>query len=407
MNQSIKDGNLNLSSSELKATIPPLKPRILLLSAYDAGSHKRWREQLVFSQPEFEWHVLALSPRFFRWRIRGNALTWLSEPLLKESWDLLLVTSMVDLASIRGFHPNLAHTPALLYMHENQFAYPASDAQHSSVDPQMVNLYSAIAAEAVLFNSDWNRRSFLEGVEKLFRRLPDGIPEGTLERLAAKSRVLPVPIDDHVFRNEGARQNPEDGERLWGSSLESRPCSSPLRIVWAARWEYDKGPDRLLAILQELDRRAVSYQVCVLGESFRKVPEAMTTIQQQFAHRLVQFGYASSRTEYYQWLGSADVILSTALHEFQGLAVLEAVAAGCVPIVPEREVYPELFAPEYLYPDCGDDIPAEAAHAAALIETQAVNGHGERLTVPDVQRFSRGSLTPIYKALLSEAITEL
>ncbi|SHK82197.1 Glycosyl transferases group 1 [Marinobacter antarcticus] len=385
-------------------TSAPRKPRILLLSAYDAGSHRRWREQLVLSQPEFEWHVLSLSPRFFRWRIRGNALTWLNEPLLKESWDLLLVTSMVDLASIRGFHPNLAATPALLYMHENQFAYPASDAQHNSIDPQMVNLYSAIAAEAVLFNSDWNRRSFLDGIEKLFRRLPDGIPEGTLERIAAKSRVLPVPIDDHVLLNEAGRRNPEVGERLWGNGIESWPCSSPLRIVWAARWEYDKGPDRLIAILQELDRRAVNFQVCILGESFRKVPEAMMTIQQQFAHRLVQFGYASSRTEYYEWLESADVILSTALHEFQGLAVLEAVAAGCVPIVPEREVYPELFAPEYLYPDCGDDIPDEAVHAAALIESQAVESHRDRLMVPDVKRFSRRALKPIYKALLSGAI---
>lgn len=357
-------------------------------------------------QPEFDWHVLVLSARFFRWRIRGNALTWLSEPLLKQSWDLLVVTSMVDLASIRGFHPNLAHTPAFLYMHENQFAYPASDAQHNSIDPQMVNLYSAISAEAVLFNSDWNRRSFLEGVEKLFRRLPDGIPEGTLERIAGKSQVLPVPIDEAVFLSGGEGQKIDKGEHLWGNGPESRPGSSALRIVWAARWEYDKGPDRLLAIMQELDRKAINYQVCVLGESFQKVPEAMTRIQQQFSHRLVQFGYASSRTEYYQWLGSADVILSTALHEFQGLAVLEAVAAGCVPIVPEREVYPELFAPEYLYPDGGDDILTEAAYAAALIERQAANSHGERLTVPDVRRFSLGVLSPVYKTLLSEAINK-
>ncbi|WP_417519734.1 tRNA-queuosine alpha-mannosyltransferase domain-containing protein [Marinobacter sp.] len=382
------------------------KRRILLLSAYDAGSHRRWRELLVHSQPDFEWHVLSLSPRFFRWRIRGNALTWLNEPLLKESWDLLLVTSMVDLASIRGFHPNLAATPALLYMHENQFAYPASDDQHSSVDPQVVNLFSAIAANAVVFNSDWNRRSCLDGIEKLFRRLPDGIPEGTLARLAEKSCVLPVPIDDHAFINEAevGPECPEVGERLWGNDQKIRPCSSPLRIVWAARWEYDKGPDRLLAILQELDRRAVNFQVCILGESFRKVPEALVTIREQFSHRLVQFGYAPNRAQYYEWLGSADIILSTALHEFQGLAVLEAVAAGCVPIAPEREVYPELFAPEYLYPDCGDDISAEAVYAAALIENQAADSGQERLPVPGVQRFSRDALVPGYKALLSKTI---
>ena len=254
------------------------KPRILLLSAYDAGSHRRWREQLVLSQPEFEWHVLALSPRFFRWRIRGNALTWLNEPLLKERWDLLLVTSMVDLASVRGFHPNLAHTPALLYMHENQFAYPASDGQHNSIDPQMVNLYSAIAAKAILFNSDWNRRSFLEGIQQLFRRLPDGIPEGTLELIAAKSRVLPVPIDNHVFLSEAERQNPKAGEHLWCNGQKPGSGASPLRIVWAARWEYDKGPDRLLAILQELERRAVNFQVCVLGESFRSHGDYSTAV---------------------------------------------------------------------------------------------------------------------------------
>ncbi|WP_417545704.1 tRNA-queuosine alpha-mannosyltransferase domain-containing protein [Marinobacter sp.] len=181
------------------------KTRILLLSAYDAGSHCRWREQLVHSQP-------------------------------------------------------------------------ASDDQHNSIDPQMVNLYSAIAADSVLFNSDWNRRSFLDGVDALFRRLPDGIPEGTFELLAAKSCVLPVPIDDHVFINNEGCRNPEVGECLWSNGRELRPCSSRLRIVWAARWEYDKGPDRLLAILQELDRRAVNYQVCILGESFRKVPEALVTI---------------------------------------------------------------------------------------------------------------------------------
>jgi glycosyltransferase involved in cell wall biosynthesis len=289
-------------------------------------------------------------------------------------------------------------------MHENQFAYPASKEQHNSIDPQMVNLYAAIAAGEVLFNSDWNRRSFLDGVEQLFRRLPDGIPEGTLELISAKSRVLPVPIDDHVFLSETERQNCEAGERLWLNGQKPGKGALPIRIVWAARWEYDKGPDRLLAILQELERRAVNFQMCVLGESFRSVPVAMATIQQQFAHRLAQFGYTSNRTAYYQWLGSADVILSTALHEFQGLAVLEAVAAGCVPIVPAREVYPELFTAEYLYPDCGEDIPTEAVYAAALIEKQAGDDLNQRLPVPDVKHFSLGALTPAYTSLLSGAI---
>nr|WP_297398399.1 DUF3524 domain-containing protein [uncultured Marinobacter sp.] len=71
-------------------------PRILLLSGYDAASHKRWRDQLTGMFSDYHWHTLALPPRFFRWRIRGNPLTWLNEPALQERWDLVIATSMVD-----------------------------------------------------------------------------------------------------------------------------------------------------------------------------------------------------------------------------------------------------------------------------------------------------------------------
>ncbi|MEE8319458.1 MAG: DUF3524 domain-containing protein, partial [bacterium] len=50
--------------------------RILLLSAYDAGSHRRWREQLAEHLKEHSWTVLSLPPRNFAWRNRGNALSW-------------------------------------------------------------------------------------------------------------------------------------------------------------------------------------------------------------------------------------------------------------------------------------------------------------------------------------------
>lgn len=322
------------------------KPRVLLLSGYDAGSHRRWREQLVASQPDFDWQVLTLPPRFFRWRIRGNPLTWLREPALQQPLDLLLVTSMVDLATLRGVHPQLASTPALLYMHENQFAYPDSGQQHASADPLMVNLYSALAATQVAFNSAWNRDSFLEGVSRFLARLPDGLPPGLIDELRHKSVILPVPIEDRLFRARSRPFNPT--------------CP---HLLWNHRWEYDKGPELLLRLLDELAIRGQDFQLSVVGEQFRHQPEAFADIRHRHAARIVNWGFLETRSDYDRLLAEADFVLSTALHDFQGLSMLEAMASGCIALAPARLAYPEYIPADQLYASLPDD-PAAEAHSA-------------------------------------------
>ena len=136
-------------------------PSIWLLSAYRSDSHAAWADWLVENFTEIHWHKLELPGRHFRWRIRGNPLSWLDK-LPSEIPDLILATSMVDLATLKGLHPHLANIPCIYYFHENQFAYPTSDKQHDSVDPQMVQLYGALCANKLLFNSAYNRDSFKE-----------------------------------------------------------------------------------------------------------------------------------------------------------------------------------------------------------------------------------------------------
>jgi glycosyltransferase involved in cell wall biosynthesis len=326
------------------------KPRLLLLSAYDAGSHRRWRQQLCASQPAFEWDVLALPPRFFRWRIRGNPLTWLNEPALAKPCDLLIATSMVDLASLKSFHPHLARTPCLLYMHENQFAYPVSARQHSSAEPRMVNLYSAIAADRVLFNSAWNQESFLDGARAFLDRMPDGLPDGLISGLRDKSGVLPVPIEDRLFTPSGRQLD-----------------TACPHLLWNHRWEYDKAPDRLLLLLDVLKRMGQDFRLSVVGERFRQAPDAFDRIRECHGDRIVSWGYLAERASYDRLLAQADVVISTALHDFQGLSVLEAMASGCLALAPDRLAYPEYVPGAQRYASYPDNPQAEAESAAQTL----------------------------------------
>ncbi|ALS97803.1 tRNA-queuosine alpha-mannosyltransferase domain-containing protein [Lacimicrobium alkaliphilum] len=320
-------------------------PRILLLSAYDTGSHKHWREQLIQGLPQYQWSVLTLPPRYFRWRIRGNPVSWLNAPELQQDWDLLIVTSMVDLASIKGLHPNLARLPAILYMHENQFAYPQSASQHNSLEPAMVNLYAGLSADKILFNSQFNKNTFMTGVADLLNKMPDEVPEGLVQSLGKKSAILPVAIKDNDF---------------------CPPRQVNLQcphILWNHRWEYDKGPQGLLLFLRQLQASDREFTLSVVGEQFRRQPQEFRYIQTEFKQRLAHFGYLQHPQDYRQLLQQADIVLSTAIHDFQGLAMLEAMAAGCIPLAPKRLAYPEYVPGECLYTSIPQD-PASEAKAA-------------------------------------------
>ncbi len=299
---------------------------ILLLSAYRADSHRAWADWLVRAHPGLEWQRLELPGRHFRWRIRGNPLSWIDR-VPERPPERILATSMVDLATLRGLHPQLANVPAWYYFHENQFAYPVGEQQVKSVEPQIVQLYGALAAQRLLFNSGFNRDTFLDGVEQLLRRMPDEVPAGMRDRLAAKAAVCPVPI----------------------TPIAPAAQRDPRLIVWNHRWEYDKEPDLFADALLELAGAGIDFRLALLGARPRTAPGALERIRNGLADRIVADGRVEA-CEYRALLGRAGIAISTARHEFQGLAMLEAVSAGATPLVPNALCYPEQYPPEYRYP---------------------------------------------------------
>lgn len=365
--------------------------KILLLSAYDTPSHRHWCETLMEHFPQHDWTMLNLPARYFSWRVRGNSLSFAfgerDEPW--QNYDLAIATSMVDLSALRGFVPSLAQIPTLVYFHENQFAYPASQQQHKSIEPQILNIYTALAADKVVFNSEYNRQTFLAGANELLNKMPDQVPAGLLERIDSVSEVLPVPLSS--------------------VSVESyRDNSTPLQVLWNHRWEYDKAPVRLFAALKQALSSGVALELHIVGQQFRQAPsvfaEMESYLQEFYPGVIKHWGFIESPADYQQLLAVCDVVVSTALHDFQGLAVLEAVAAGCIPMLPNRLCYSEWFADSYLYTSF-EDIDREAEELASQLSVLAASkAAGEWPESPSVDRFSMASLCKDYSRLFQQTI---
>ncbi|KEQ17055.1 tRNA-queuosine alpha-mannosyltransferase domain-containing protein [Endozoicomonas numazuensis] len=364
--------------------------KILLLSAYDAMSHAYWRKGLVAAFPEYDWTVLTLPPRYFNWRLRGNSLSWAlgEREVLESGYDLMICTSMTDLSALKGLVPALSSIPTICYFHENQFAYPQADSQHKSVEPKILNLYTALAADQVLFNTAYNRETFFAGVEQLLRKLPDHVPPGVVDQLRERSSVLPVPLPDSVFETHIDAQ-----------------ASQPLQILWNHRWEYDKAPERFFMALTHLKAQGVSFQVHIVGQSFRKIPDVFIKAKESLADELGAWGYIESIEDYRQLLQSCDAVVSSAIHDFQGIAVLEAVAAGCYPLVPDRLAYPELFPQKHRYPSHEQDPAQEARVLAKALSVLALKkASGQPLQAPDVQGLSWHALKPCYQEWIEQLV---
>ena len=358
--------------------------RILLLSAYDAHSHRRWRQGLVAAFPEWQWTVLTLPPRFFSWRVRGNSLSWAfsERETLEQSYDVLIATSMTDLSALKGLVPKLASVPALVYCHENQFAYP-DRRDRQTIEPKVTSLYALLAADRVVFNSAWNRDSFLEGARALLQLMPDAVPDGVVESIADKSCILPVPLEAHWFEKEQVAANTD----------------APFTIVWNHRWEYDKAPERMFNALLALHAAGLDFRVHVVGQQFREQPPVFADMYPRLKNHIGEWGMVKTDTDYQRLLQQSHVVLTTALHEFQGLAVLEAVASGCVPVVPDRLCYPEFIPDTCRYPSFSDDAGRESVAIAEHLQRLCVRYYqGEFPVAPAVHDLSWSCLLPAYRA---------
>lgn len=331
--------------------------RVLALEPYYGGSHKAFLDSWA-ARSAHTWTILGLPPYKWKWRMRHSAITFadaVRERLRAgEAWDVVWASDMLNLAEFRGLAPPPVGTlPSVLYFHENQLTYPVRQEAERDLHFGFTNITAALAADQVWFNSDFHRTEFLAAVEGLVARMPNHRPAGAPAAILNRSAVWPPGIEE--------------------CPAVARRAPGRLHILSVARWEYDKGPEVFFAALRRLQSRGVPFCLSVLGERFAEAPAAYAEAAEGFRGMIRKWGFVDSREAYWRVLAEADVVVSTATHEFFGMGVLEAVTAGCFPVVPEGLAYPEVLGqsahPEFFYRG-GPEALADRLAALASIKAE-------------------------------------
>ncbi|MFK7819544.1 MAG: DUF3524 domain-containing protein [Planctomycetaceae bacterium] len=335
---------------------------ILALNPFHGGSHKAFLEGWAkHSCHTFE--ILGLPARKWKWRMR-HAPVEFARQLANDNlsrYDVLFTTDMLDLATLRGLLPSIAQLPTVVYFHENQLMYPSRAAENQrqrDMHFAFTNVLSAAAANAVWFNSTWHRESFITAARDWLGKMPDYPPTQLMDAIEKKAFTQYPGVDS--------------------IGTDGKPADGPLTIAWVSRWEHDKNPDTFFDAIRLFKQRGVDFRLNVLGESYRRQPACFENAKTEFAERINQFGFAENRLQYQQLLQQSDVVVSTAVHEFFGLAIVEAVSAGCIPLLPSSLAYPEVFNPcrGIFHRNTAADLCEQlAVHAAAKASGRPVIDH--------------------------------
>ena len=65
----------------------------------------------------------------------------------------------------------------------------------------------------------------------------------------------------------------------------------------------------------------LNFRVSVLGEQFTDNPPVFEEARLQLSNHIENFGYVEEKSDYHKILQQADIVVSTANHEFFGVAM--------------------------------------------------------------------------------------
>ena len=302
---------------------------ILILDPFFEYSHKVWSEGLQ-KHSSHKITILSLSPHHWKWRMTGGAIE-LAEQYknLNLSPDLIIATDMLDFACFLALAKiDQQKVSTAIYFHENQITYPwknetTKHQKEKNHHYSFINFVSCLSADKVFFNSAFHKSIFNNSLPGFLKMLPKFGYQKYLESISSKSMVLPLGLDVQLNRETKAIKS-------------ETPC-----FLWNHRWEHDKNPELFFNTLFQLKEEKIPFELIVLGKSYKRQPAIFEEAKEVLNAELLHFGYVDTYEEYHTLVEQTNILLVTSNQDFFGISIVEAIASGLYPILPDRLAYPE------------------------------------------------------------------
>ncbi|RMH17555.1 MAG: DUF3524 domain-containing protein [Gammaproteobacteria bacterium] len=303
---------------------------ILALEPWFSGSHRQFLEGLR-QHSRHRIHLMTLPGRYWKWRQTGSGMQ-LANRFLEQAprCDLLFASDFLQLNDFLALtRHRLKQVPVVVYFHENQLGYPLQASHNLDRAYPLINIASTLSADILLFNSEYHLNTFLDDLDVFLRACPDHALDDPSEIIQQKAQVMPMGLD-----------LPAVAER-------NRQSGSPLTILWNHRWEHDKNPEDFFELLFRLHDQGLDFRLAVAGQQFKQRPAIFDQAHERLSDRIIHWGYIPDREHYIQLLQQSDIVISMANHDYFGISVIEAMSAGCFPLLAKRLNYPYLIPAEH------------------------------------------------------------
>ena len=357
---------------------------VLTLDPFHGGSHRQFTECLA-STSRHHWHVISGKPVHWKWRMRSAPIdfTRRTQELIATVGypDVLFCTDMLDLPAYLGLiaDARIQQLPKVVYFHENQWTYPVSPNKRVDNHFGYTNLLSALTADEVWFNSQFHLDDFINGSRNFLKQMPDTRELHSLDALQAKARIIPpgfspplapakIKINDH---NAGLGKIGSPVEQTTNRPADraaendvSNQTDPQITVGWVSRWEYDKCPEKFVNFLRMLTAAELNFRLILLGARPRHPVPQLQEINATYKTRILHDGFATDIENYWCLLSQMDVVVSTADHEFFGIAICEAIWAGAIPIVPDKLSYREHIPASCRYQTLSDAVSLVAKYTS-------------------------------------------